>query len=36
MTTALLSNGGLPLDDDLTHTPPWGFAGGPPIARGKV
>ena len=27
MTTALLSNGGPPLDDDLTHTPPWGKNG---------
>jgi len=29
MTTALLSNGGPPLEDDVSHTPPWGFAGGP-------
>ncbi len=27
MTTALLSNGGPPLDDDFTHTPPWGRNG---------
>jgi len=27
MTTAPLSNGGPPLDDDLTHTPPWGKNG---------
>lgn len=27
MTTALLSNGGPPLDDDDTYTPPWGKNG---------
>lgn len=27
MTTAPLSNGGPPLDDDLTHTPPSGRNG---------
>jgi hypothetical protein len=27
MTTALLSNGCPPLDDDDTHTPPWGRNG---------
>ena len=27
MTSALLSNGGPPLDDDDTHTPPWGKNG---------
>lgn len=27
MSTARLSNGGPPLDDDDTHTPPWGRNG---------
>ncbi|MBJ3783475.1 hypothetical protein [Devosia sediminis] len=27
MTSALLSNGGPPLDDDDSHTPPWGRNG---------
>jgi hypothetical protein len=27
MTSALLSNGGPPLDDDDTYTPPWGKNG---------
>jgi hypothetical protein len=27
MSTVLLSNGGPPLDDDDTHTPPWGKNG---------
>ena len=27
MTTTLLSNGGPPLDDDDTYTPPWGRNG---------
>ncbi|MCZ4345704.1 hypothetical protein [Devosia neptuniae] len=27
MSTALLSHGGPPLDDDDTHTPPWGRNG---------
>ena len=27
MTTAPLSNGGPPLDDDDTYTPPWGKNG---------
>ncbi|KKB07220.1 hypothetical protein VE26_10370 [Devosia chinhatensis] len=27
MTPALISNGGPPLDDDDSHTPPWGKNG---------
>jgi len=38
MTTVLLSNGGPPLDDDDSDTPPWGFgscAPSPLVGEGR-